>query len=231
MEFKKYLKKIAACDEAIEWVGDRTLQQAWDECNRPDWMLWLYKQNNPDKKTCVKIATYAAKLCVKIYNREYPADKRPEEAIAAAEKWLENPSEDNARVADTAKAAAGAAYASAAAAYADAAKAAADAAVTAADAAATAAYNAATAAATRAAADAAADAAAAATADAAKAATVADVAATVACNAAAAANADVTHAVIRAAACAAACADNTTRRKMANYIRKLIPKISITDNR
>ena len=39
VEFKKYLKKIDVCGEAVEWVGDRTLQQAWDEYERPDWML------------------------------------------------------------------------------------------------------------------------------------------------------------------------------------------------
>ena len=102
MELKKYLKKSGACAEALRWVGDRTLQQAWDECDRPDWMMWLYRRNNPNKKTCVKIAIYAAKLCIENYKNKYPADKRPEEAIAAAEKWLENPSEDNARAADAA---------------------------------------------------------------------------------------------------------------------------------
>jgi len=121
VELKKYLKKSDACAEALRWVGDRTLQQAWDECERPDWMLWLYKRNNPNKKTCVKIATYAAKLCIENYKNKYPADKCPEEAIAAAEKWLENPSVDNARAAAAAaKAATAAADAAAKAATADA---------------------------------------------------------------------------------------------------------------
>jgi len=184
MELKKYLKKSGACAEALRWVGDRTLQQAWDECDRPDWMMWLYRRNNPNKKTCVKIAIYAAKLCIENYKNKYPADKRPEMAIAAAEKWLENPSEDNARAADAA------AKAAATAAYVDAVESAA--------------------------------------------AHVAHAAAYAAAYTAEAAAADAAYyaasAAIRAAACAAA-VDNTTQAKIANYIRQLIPKISITDNR
>jgi len=180
MELKKYLKGSGACAGALRWVGDRTLQQAWDECNRFDWMLWLYRRNNPNKIKCVKIAIYAAKLCVEDYKNKYPEDKRPEAAIAAAEKWLENPSEENARAADAA------AYA----------------------------------------AEAAADAAA--TAD-------ATIDATAAAHAARAAAVDVTYAAYAAAAAArvaavyAACADNTTRAKIINYIRQLIPTISIAE--
>ena len=39
------LNRIGACDEAREWVGDRTLNQAWAECVRPDWMLWLHARS------------------------------------------------------------------------------------------------------------------------------------------------------------------------------------------
>lgn len=35
------LRRLDACSEAVEWVGDRTLAQAWAECHRVDWMLWL----------------------------------------------------------------------------------------------------------------------------------------------------------------------------------------------
>jgi hypothetical protein len=36
------LKELDACDEAIEWAKDYdNLQQAWDNCQRGDWMIWL----------------------------------------------------------------------------------------------------------------------------------------------------------------------------------------------
>ena len=41
MTFADQLHKMNACPEAVAWVGDRTLQQAWTECERGDWMAWL----------------------------------------------------------------------------------------------------------------------------------------------------------------------------------------------
>ena len=35
------LIELNACEEAIEWVGDRNIEQAVLECTRGDWMLWL----------------------------------------------------------------------------------------------------------------------------------------------------------------------------------------------
>jgi hypothetical protein len=35
------LKELNACSEAIDWVGSRTFEEAWKECERPDWMFWL----------------------------------------------------------------------------------------------------------------------------------------------------------------------------------------------
>jgi hypothetical protein len=38
---KQKLKELNACDEAMEWVGDRTIEQAVKDCHRGDWLLWL----------------------------------------------------------------------------------------------------------------------------------------------------------------------------------------------
>ena len=43
---KELLLKLDACPEAIKWVGDKTLQEAWDTCKRGDWMLWLYARSS-----------------------------------------------------------------------------------------------------------------------------------------------------------------------------------------
>ena len=42
---QKLLERLGACGEAREWVGDRTLEQAWAECESPDWMLWLHARS------------------------------------------------------------------------------------------------------------------------------------------------------------------------------------------
>jgi hypothetical protein len=41
MTFKKWLIEKNACQEAIEWIGDKTLQEAWLECQCSNWMIWL----------------------------------------------------------------------------------------------------------------------------------------------------------------------------------------------
>lgn len=41
MTFRQKLIAIGACDDAVAWVGGRTLGRAWAECERPGWMVWL----------------------------------------------------------------------------------------------------------------------------------------------------------------------------------------------
>ena len=38
---KQKLKELNACNEAMEWVGGMTIQQAVNDCHRGDWLLWL----------------------------------------------------------------------------------------------------------------------------------------------------------------------------------------------
>ena len=39
--FKQYLESLKACDNAIEWAGDKPIEQVVAECHRGDWLLWL----------------------------------------------------------------------------------------------------------------------------------------------------------------------------------------------
>jgi len=41
MTFADQLRNMGACPEAVEWVGTRTLEQAWATCQRGEWMAWL----------------------------------------------------------------------------------------------------------------------------------------------------------------------------------------------
>jgi hypothetical protein len=38
---KAKLKELNTCNEAMEWVGDRTIEQAVTDCHRGDWLLWF----------------------------------------------------------------------------------------------------------------------------------------------------------------------------------------------
>jgi hypothetical protein len=41
---KELLIKLNACDEAIEWAGDRTIEEIVKDCDRGDWLLELAKK-------------------------------------------------------------------------------------------------------------------------------------------------------------------------------------------
>jgi hypothetical protein len=41
---EELLIKLNACKEAIEWAGDRTIEEIVKECDRGDWLLWLAKK-------------------------------------------------------------------------------------------------------------------------------------------------------------------------------------------
>ncbi len=42
--FKEYLHSVDACAAAIEWAGDKPIEQVVTECHRGDWLLWLAKK-------------------------------------------------------------------------------------------------------------------------------------------------------------------------------------------
>jgi hypothetical protein len=50
MAFADQLRAMNACDEAVAWVGSRTLRQAWTECERGDWMAWLTAKLHLDSR-------------------------------------------------------------------------------------------------------------------------------------------------------------------------------------
>ena len=105
MNFKDKLVKLDACDPAIEWVGDRTAGQAWNECRRAGWMLWyLDKTNNITQEQSVKIAVHIARSVLGLFENKHPDDTRPRQAIEAAEAWLKNPCKETANEAANAAA-------------------------------------------------------------------------------------------------------------------------------
>ena len=59
-----------------------------------------------NKKDSVLFSIYCARLCLKNFEKEFPDDKRPREAIEAAEKYVKNPTAENEVVAWSARSAA-----------------------------------------------------------------------------------------------------------------------------
>jgi hypothetical protein len=82
MTFKDQLIKNHACEDAVAWVKDRTLEEAWKECERGDWMLWLARRKNVD----IKILTLAKVKCARLVEH-LMTDKRSIEALNVAERF------------------------------------------------------------------------------------------------------------------------------------------------
>jgi hypothetical protein len=48
MTFRDQLVKLYACSESLEWVGNKTIEQAWKTCKNPQWMIWILEQTELD---------------------------------------------------------------------------------------------------------------------------------------------------------------------------------------
>jgi hypothetical protein len=118
----KKLEKLDPCDDALVWVKEQEgRQQAWDDCERGDWMLWLLgKLCGDDRRELVLTACDCARLSLKYVER---GGERPLRAIETVERWVNGDGtieevRSAAHAADAAADAASAAYAAAYAAYA-----------------------------------------------------------------------------------------------------------------
>ena len=49
MEFAEFLRSLGACDEAIEFVEDMSISEAWELCEDGEWMLWLCRKMQKKK--------------------------------------------------------------------------------------------------------------------------------------------------------------------------------------
>ena len=120
--FVKHLNKLNACSEAVDWCKQfKTSQEAWNKCERGDWMLWLIGRlsGKPESKSRKKLVLTACK-CARLSLKYVPkCEKRPLQAIQTAEKWARGETGVSLQdVRTAADAAAYAAYATHAAAYA-----------------------------------------------------------------------------------------------------------------
>jgi len=113
------LEAASPCADGLAFARKfSTLAEAWEKCERGDWMLWvLRKTGGLDKRTSVAVAVACAERVLARYEHQHPGDNRPRAAIEAARNWLENPCEATRAYAAAAYAAAAAADAASSAAY------------------------------------------------------------------------------------------------------------------
>ena len=81
------LVAIGACREALRWVNNRgitTLQEAWEQCQRADWLVWLAARVGVPETTLVLLLTLLARPVVP---QILPGHKRLLECLALAEAW------------------------------------------------------------------------------------------------------------------------------------------------
>ncbi len=85
-----WLTELNACGSAREWLAEqKNPKQAWADCERGDWMLWLLgklsgEAGNEKRKKLVLTACACARLSLRYVKK---GEKRPLIAIQIAEKW------------------------------------------------------------------------------------------------------------------------------------------------
>ena len=109
---KELLIKLNACNEAREWASNKSIDEIWATCHRGDWMLWLARKLDIDKR----VLTLAKGHCANTV-RHLMKDERSIAAVDMAIKYGEGNATDS-ELAAAADAAYDATAAYAAAAYA-----------------------------------------------------------------------------------------------------------------
>ena len=79
------LERLGACREAADWYDGRDSEQAWAECERGDWMLWVAGKLNVDRKVLVAAACECAELAL-VHVPD--GEDRPRQAIETARAWV-----------------------------------------------------------------------------------------------------------------------------------------------
>jgi len=79
-EFSLLLNKLNACNEAIEWAKDKTAVEVIEQCNKGEWLLWLFKKINPEN---LQMLTLAKGHCANTI-RNILKDERSIKAIDAS---------------------------------------------------------------------------------------------------------------------------------------------------
>ena len=116
------LQKHGACSDGVKWYQEngelKTVESTvdallkCDNINKLSWANWLLSRML-SRKDKIRYAIFAAEQVIGIYEKKYPDDKRPRDAIKAAKEVLKKSNVKTRAAAGAAWAAAGAAGAAA----------------------------------------------------------------------------------------------------------------------
>ena len=104
---KQFIDKWEPCDEAVDWFYDQDERDSVAVAKKlikeghPKWANWLVARLL-DREGKIRYAVYAAKQVLANFEKEYPDDKRPREAINAALRVLKNDTKENRQAAESA---------------------------------------------------------------------------------------------------------------------------------
>ena len=82
MSLRKKLLKINACKDGMEWLADQTAPDAWANCKRGDWMLWVASRCGVDLQTITLTKVRCARLVQHLMQ-----DQRSLHALDVAEQF------------------------------------------------------------------------------------------------------------------------------------------------
>lgn len=83
--FKDLLIELNACDEAIEFAAEMTIEKALNKCERGDWILWLAKKLNVDIRLLTLAKGRSAETVIHLMK-----DERSRNAVKIAIKFGNN---------------------------------------------------------------------------------------------------------------------------------------------
>ena len=83
----KSLLDLNPCANGLQFAEKyHTLQEAWDACDNPRWMVWYLRKTEHPKLLSVGAAS--ARTVLPIFEKKYPDDKRPRAALDAVDRYL-----------------------------------------------------------------------------------------------------------------------------------------------
>lgn len=102
MTLADHLREIGACGVSRDWAIGRTAREAWQQCHRPDWLIWWQLTDRPD--TVQALVLLLARKVRGWTVRYVPESECAacELALCAAERWAMNPTTFNEFVAGAA---------------------------------------------------------------------------------------------------------------------------------
>lgn len=81
-EFKQRLIELDACEESRIWAEGKTDKEAWEQCERGDWLLWWAIKEYQEIRSLTLAKARCAKLVIHLMQ-----DQRSIDAVNAAERF------------------------------------------------------------------------------------------------------------------------------------------------